>query len=73
MDGAAGVFDRIVAVELELSLRELYEGQELLPALYERMLRQGFALVWLGESMFRDPVSDEILAVDGIFLRRDPS
>lgn len=73
LDGAAGAFDRIVAVELELSLRELYEGQELLPALYERMLKQGFALVWLGESMFRDPVSDEILAVDGIFLRRDPS
>jgi FkbM family methyltransferase len=70
LDGAAGVFDRIVAVELELSLVELYEGQELLPGLEKRMRKQGFALVWLGESVFRDPASDEILAVDGIFVRR---
>jgi FkbM family methyltransferase len=70
LDGAAGVFDQIVAAELELSLVELYEGQELLPALQERMRAQGFALVWLGESIFRDPASDEILAVDGIFVRR---
>jgi FkbM family methyltransferase len=70
LDGVAGVFDRIVAAELELSLVELYEGQELLPALHERMSSQGFALVWLGESVFRDPSSDEILAVDGIFVRR---
>jgi FkbM family methyltransferase len=70
LDGAAGVLDRIVAAELELSLVELYEGQELLPALHERMSSQGFALVWLGESVFRDPASDEILAVDGIFVRR---
>lgn len=70
LDGAAGVLDRIVAAELELSLVELYEGQELLPVLHERMYAQGFTLVWLGESVFRDPVSDEILAVDGIFVRR---
>ena len=70
LDGAAGVFDRIVAAELELSLVELYEGQELLAELHERMRAQGFALVWLGESVFRDPASDEILAVDGIFVRR---
>jgi hypothetical protein len=49
---------------------ELYKGQELMPALHERMSSLGFALVWLGESVFRDPASDEILAVDGIFVRR---
>jgi FkbM family methyltransferase len=70
LDGAVGVFDRVVAAELELSLAELYEGQELLPALRERMHSEGFVLVWLGESVFRDPISDEILAVDGIFVRR---
>ena len=69
LDGAAGVLDRVVAVELELSLVELYEGQELLPALHERLRRAGFALVWLGEAVFRDPLSGEILAVDGIFVR----
>jgi FkbM family methyltransferase len=70
LEGAAGVFDRIVAAELELSLVELYDGQELLPALRERMRREGFALVALGESAFRDPASGEILSVDGIFVRR---
>jgi FkbM family methyltransferase len=72
LDGAAGVFDRVVAAELELSLVELYEGQELLPALRERMRTHGFALVWLGESVFRHPASDEILTVDGIFVRGAP-
>ena len=67
--GAAGVLDRVVAVELELSLVELYEGQELLPALHRRLRRAGFALVWLGEAVFRDPSSGEILAMDGIFVR----
>jgi FkbM family methyltransferase len=70
LDGAERVFVRIIAAELELSLAELYEGQELLPALRERMQSEGFVLVWLGESVFRDPISDEILAVDGIFVRR---
>jgi FkbM family methyltransferase len=69
LDGAAGVFDRVVAVELELSFVELYEGQELLTVLHERLRRAGFALVWLGEAVFRDPSSGEILAMDGIFVR----
>jgi hypothetical protein len=33
------------------------------------MRTEGFALVWLGESIFRDPATDEILALDGIFTR----
>lgn len=69
LDGAAGVLDRIVAAEVELSLVELYEGQDLLSALHERMRAEGFALVWLGESILRNPATDEILALDGIFVR----
>lgn len=72
LEGATGVLDRVVAVELELSLVELYEGQALLPLLYEQMRDMGFALVWLGDAIFRDPASDEILAVDGIFVRTSP-
>jgi FkbM family methyltransferase len=69
LDGATGVLDLIVAAELELSLAELYEGQDLLWALHERMRGEGFALVWLGDSIFRNPATDEILALDGIFMR----
>jgi hypothetical protein len=63
------VIERIVAAELELSLTELYEGQDLFWTLYERMRVEGFGLVWLGESVFRNPATDEILALDGIFVR----
>jgi FkbM family methyltransferase len=69
LNGAVDMFDRVVAAELELSLVELYEGQELLWALLERMRAGGFVLVWLGESIFRDPLTEEILALDGIFVR----
>ena len=69
LDGAERVLDRIVAAELELSLAELYEGQDLLWALLQRMRALGFGLVWLGEALMRNPVTDEILAVDGIFER----
>ena len=69
LDGAARVIERIVAAELELSLTELYEGQDLFWTLYERMRVEGFGLVWLGESVFRNPATDEILALDGIFVR----
>ena len=70
LEGAVGVLDRVVAVELELSLVELYKGQELLPTLYERLRNRGFALVWLGDAVFRDRESDEILTMDAIFVRR---
>jgi FkbM family methyltransferase len=69
LEGAAGVLDRIVAAELELSLVELYGGQDLLWALLERMRADGFAPVWLGESILRNPSTDEILALDAIFVR----
>jgi FkbM family methyltransferase len=70
LDGAVGVLDRVVAIELELSLVELYKGQALLSALHGRLRSEGFALVWLGDAVFRDPASDEILTLDGIFVRR---
>lgn len=69
LDGAAGLIDQIVAAELEVSLLELYEGQDLFWTLYERMRAEGFGLVWLGESIVRNPDTDEILALDGIFVR----
>jgi FkbM family methyltransferase len=69
LEGATGVLERVVAIEVELSLVELYKGQQLLPALYERLRSEGFALVWLGDAVFRDRDSDEILTLDGIFVR----
>lgn len=62
--------DRVVGVELELSLVPLYEGQPLLVEVADQIRGHGFVPVALGEG-FRDPVSDELLSVDGLFVRAE--
>lgn len=68
LDGAAGVLDRFVGVELELSLVPLYEGQTLMPDMLERMAKAGLRLAMLTEGFF-DQGTGETLQMDGVFLR----
>jgi FkbM family methyltransferase len=68
--GAGAVLDRIVGLELELSLVPLYEGQSRLPQLLETVDELGYRLVGLG-SGFTDPVSHDLLQLDALFARRD--
>jgi FkbM family methyltransferase len=68
LDGATALLDLIVSVELEMSLVPLYEGQELLGEMWERMIRQGFSLSTLSPGMM-DSESGETLQIDGIFVR----
>jgi FkbM family methyltransferase len=69
LEGASRTLPRVAAVELELCVRELYDGQELLPDLIERMQRAGFYPTMLGGATLLDPASGELLSVDGIFVR----
>ena len=69
LDGALATLRSTEAVELELSFRELYDGQELAGELIERLRREGFYLSMLGGAAFRDPQSGELLSLDGIFER----
>jgi FkbM family methyltransferase len=69
LKGASETLEQVVALELELSLSELYEGQVLLPALWGYINTRGFKPVWI-ERGFIDPSSGFLLQVDGLFLRR---
>ena len=69
LDGAQETHRQLEALECELSLVELYEGQALLPELLARLDEEGFDLVSL-EPAFREPVSGRLLQLEGLFARR---
>jgi hypothetical protein len=58
----------VLAVECELSLAPLYEGQALFADLVEWLRAPGFVLVGL-ESVHFDARSGELLQVNGLFTR----
>lgn len=66
--GAAGILDRIVLIEAELSVCELYEGAPLLAEMLGILAERGFELVAL-EPGFHDPRDGRILQFDGYFRR----
>jgi hypothetical protein len=66
--GAVRSLARISAVQMEISLEPLYEGDILLPEAIRFMGRHGFALMSL-EYGFTDPETGRMLQVDGIFVR----
>ncbi|MEO1056380.1 MAG: FkbM family methyltransferase [Actinomycetota bacterium] len=72
LQGADGILDRVVAVELELSLVPLYDGQELLPRVWSAVESMGFEPVWL-EPGFADAASRRLLQADAIFARKTTS
>jgi FkbM family methyltransferase len=64
--GGPGVLAGCRAVELELSLTPLYEGQLLAGEIIELMRQHGFAPTHL-EPEFIDPASGELLQLNGLF------
>jgi FkbM family methyltransferase len=64
--GASAVLPGCAAVELELSLTPLYEGQLLIGEMIELMRNHGFCPTHL-EPEFVDPRSGELLQVNGLF------
>lgn len=67
--GASGLLEHVDAVQMELSLTPLYEGQLTLIPMLELMRDAGFDLVGF-EPGFDDKVTGEYLQVDGIFRNR---
>ena len=67
LDGAAKTLQEIEFLELEISMRELYQGQVLLPAMLDRVHGLGFRLA-SAESLWAGPsgISDQI---NGVFIR----
>ena len=70
LDGAGADLGRYAMLELELSLLELYEGQELLPQLLTRITSAGFEL-WTFFPAYIDKVNKRMWWADGLFVRRD--
>ena len=68
LDGGSTLLSRFVAVELEMCLVPLYEGQALWSDHIEYMSSAGFNLVSMTPA-FWDDASGELLAADGIFVR----
>ncbi len=64
--GAGETLRNCLAVELELSLTPIYDGQLLLGEMIELMREKGFRPTHLGPE-FVDPGSGELLCVNGLF------
>jgi FkbM family methyltransferase len=69
LSGAAHTLTQTSAVQLEMSLLPLYEGEQLLPQMSAAMKARGFDL-WDLEPSFRDTNTGRLLQVDGIFTRQ---
>ncbi len=66
--GASGCLDSIMAIQMELSMEYLYEGQKLWLDSIELMQQLGYRLVTLTPG-FRDRRSGVMLQADGFFVR----
>lgn len=66
--GAEATIDRIVGLQLELSLVSLYEGQRLYDELIAQVSARGFNL-WSISPVLVDPVTGRLLQVDATFFR----
>jgi FkbM family methyltransferase len=66
--GATYLLPHTIAVQLEMSLLPLYEGETLMPRMCTTLTAKGFNLFDL-EPSFRDSATGRLLQVDGIFTR----
>jgi FkbM family methyltransferase len=68
--GATTCLKRFIGVQVELSLVELYTGQELFFDIAERLRQKDFSMVGLLPG-FVDPRSGHLLQADGLFFRQE--
>ena len=66
--GATQLLAHTLAMQLEMSLVPLYEGELLMPEICAAMTGSGFEL-WDFEPSFRNPITGRLLQIDGIFTR----
>lgn len=69
LSGASTTLGSVAAIEIELSLEALYEGQVAFHEQVEQLRSLGFELVSL-QNVFVDQALPRLLQVDGLFARR---
>jgi FkbM family methyltransferase len=69
LEGAAGILDRVVVLQVELSLVRLYQGAPTLAEMLVFMERLGFELFNVAPG-FREKTSGRLLQADGFFVRQ---
>jgi len=69
LDGATGVLHQIEAIQIELSLNELYEGQLLWDEMSRYLISENYDL-WGVQLGFHDPLTYQAHQFDGIFVRK---
>jgi len=68
LSGAQEILRSTLAIEIELALVELYAGQTLCSEMMNYLHQHGFHLLSY-EDNFVDPVTGEVLEINGIFVR----
>lgn len=72
LDGAVGILDRVMAIQLELSRDPLYQSTSHYLPIVERLEALGFGLNAVFPVLV-DPVSQALLEFDGVFVRTKPN
>lgn len=70
--GAQGALSSIVAVEAEMSLRPLYQGQPMFREVVDHLDQLGFKL-WALEPGYTNYETGQLIEMDGIFVREPPA
>lgn len=68
LNGAEKTIDRIMGIQIEMSLEPLYQGSMLYREMIEFLESKGFELYSI-ENGFSDPKTGKLLQCDGIFFR----
>lgn len=68
LDGAKEFLNKVVGVQIEMSLVELYDGQMLFENMYKKMSDMGYVLMHVTPS-FVSPKTGQLLQFDGLFFK----
>jgi hypothetical protein len=66
--GASGIMSQVELIELELSIRELYEGQQLYLEQLAKLEDDGYRLIWIDRG-FLHSTTEELLQFNAILRR----
>lgn len=70
VDGAKNSLQKILLLQLEMSIIPLYKDEMLLPDMIKYLKEKNFELIFI-ENGFSNPKTQHLLQVDGIFLNKD--